>query len=198
MKKNYIIISILGTLWGLLETHVGTFLHVVDVPFVGLIMMAFGMFFQTAARRITRMRGSALLMAIVAAFLKVLFIGGIALPTVIAIFIQSLVLELVYWSASPGRIRMSVAGACAVCYSLFHPFLSMPILMGLTMLDAWHRIVAGGSALFHLPKESGLFIISVLFVVHLLTGFMASWFSFAFAARLFSRGLFSSPVIEKQ
>jgi len=198
MKKNYIILSILGTLWGLFETQVGTLLHAADLPFVGLILMAFGIFFQTVARLFCRMRGSALLMAIVVAFLKLLFVGGIALATVVAIFIQSILLELIYFVPAPSRMRMSIAGALAVCYSLFHPFLSMPVFMGLTILDAYSRIVGGGSFLLGLPKESGLFIISILFVFHFITGFTASFFSFNFAIKLGSFRFFSPSVIKKQ
>ncbi len=184
MKKNYIIISILGTLWGLLETQVGTLLHAADLPFVGLLMMAFGVFFQSAARLITRMRGSAVLMTIVVAFLKFLFVGGIALSTVIAIFIQSAILELLYFDASPSRWRMSGAGAVAVCYTLFHPFLSMPILMGLTVSDAYQRIVGGGSAILGVPAESGIVIFAILIMLHLLTGFLTTFFSYGFVLKL--------------
>lgn len=189
MKKNYIILSILGTLWGLYEMHVGTFLHAMDLPFVGLIMMACGIFFQILARYITRMRGSALLMAVVVAFLKLLFVGGIAFVTVIAIFIQSLLLELVYFSPAPSRLQMSVAGAVALCYSLFHPFLSMPVFMGLTMADAYTRIVGGGRLLLGLPMGSDSAIIAILVLLHALIGFWASYFSYTFAAKLVSCGL---------
>ena len=198
MKKNYILLSILGTLWGLFETQVGTLLHTADLPFVGLVMMAFGIFFQTVARIITRMRGSALLMAIVVVFLKLLFVGGIALATVVAIIIQSMLLELIYFSPSPSRLRMSFAGAIAVCYSLFHPFLSMPIFMGLTFIDAYARIVGGGSILLGLPKESGFIIIFILMMLHMLTGFFASFFSHSVAVKLISLGLLSPSAIKEQ
>jgi hypothetical protein len=192
MKKNYIIISILGTLWGLFETQVGTLLHAADLPFVGLLMMAFGVFFQTVARYITRMRGSAFLMALVVAFLKFLFVGGIALSTVIAIFIQSALLELFYFQAAPSRWRMSCAGAVAVCYTLFHPFFSMPILMGLTIADAYDRIIYGGSDILGLPAESGIVILIIMIFLHLLTGFLTSYFSFAFIVKLHTIRLYSA------
>ncbi|MBN1482160.1 hypothetical protein JXA70_17940 [candidate division KSB1 bacterium] len=198
MKKNYIVISILGSLWGLFETQVGTLLHAADLPFVGLVMMACGMFFQTTARCFTRMRGSALLMAFVVAFLKLLFVGGIAAATVVAIFIQSLILEIVYLKSSPSRLRLAVAGGCAVSYSLFHPFLSMPVFMGLTFLDAYEWITGGGSVLLGLPKESGLVIIFILFLVHFVIGFMTSIFSTGFALKLNSMRFLSSSAIEKQ
>ncbi len=198
MRKNYIIISILGTLWGLFETQVGTLLHAADLPFVGLFMMAFGVFFQTVARLVTRMRGSAVLMTIVVAFLKLLFVGGIALSTVVAIFIQSFVLELLYFSVFPSRMRMSFAGALAVSYSLFHPFLSMPVFMGLAFSDAYARIIGGGSLLLGLPKASGLVIFVLLVALHFAVGFFSSIVSFSFGLKLCSLQFFSPSTLHNR
>ena len=40
----------------------------------------------------------------------------------------------------------------------------MPVLMGLTLQDAYFRIVGGGSVLLGLPKESGFIIIFILYL----------------------------------
>ena len=168
------------------------------MPFVGLIMMGVGIFFQTVARYITRMRGSALLMAVVAIFLKLLFVGGIAVATVVAIFIQSIIFELICFVPLPSRLRMSFAGAGAVCYSLFHPFLSMPIFLGLSLVDAYNRIVVGGSVLLGLPKESGIVIIFILLVFHFVTGFVISYISFSFAIKMNSLRFLSPPTADRE
>ena len=189
MKKNYIILAILASVWAILEMQLGTLLHATKLPFVGLAMMAVGIFFQTTARYVTKMRGSALLVAVVVAFLKMLFVGGIAFATVVAIFIQSGLLELIYATASPSRLRMSLGGAAAVCYSLVHPFFTMPLFMGLTVFDAYDRVTGAGSMLLGLPADSGLIIIAVLFAIHFITGFIAGHFSYNAAAKLNSFGL---------
>lgn len=173
-------------------------LHAADLPFVGLSMMAFGLFFQTVARLVTRMRGSAVLMTLVVAFLKLLFVGGIALSTVVAIFFQSFILEVIYFSASPARMRMSIAGAFSVSYSLFHPFLSMPVFMGLTPVDAYSRIVGGGSLLLGLPKASGLVIFLLLFALHVAVGFLSSIVSFSFGMKLCSMPFFSPSTLQNR
>ena len=178
MRKNYIFLAILGSVWGIVELQLGTLLHSTTLPFVGLVMMALGIFFQTTARYVTRMRGSALLVAVVVSFLKLLFIGGIAFSTVFAIFVQSGILEFIYAKREPSRLRMSFAGAVSVSYALVHPFFSMPVFMGLTVFDAYDRITRAGSLLFALPNESGLIILALLLFVHLSMGFAAGILTF--------------------
>ena len=189
MRKNYIIIAILASVWGVIEMQLGTFMHATRLPFVGLLMMAVGIFFQTTARYVTGMRGSALLVAIVVSFLKLLFVGGIAFSTVAAIFIQSVILELIYASDSPSRLRMSLAGGAAVSYSLIHPFFTMPFFMGLTVFDAYHRVTSGGRILLGFSAQSGLIILAALLGVHFLTGFISGFLSFNIAVKLNAFGL---------
>lgn len=189
MKKNYIFLSLLGTLWGILETQLGSLLHAADLPFVGLLMMSFGIFFQTMGRLITRMRGSALLMAIVVIFIKMLIVGGIAFPVAVAISIQSVLMELIYFYDDPSRTRMVSAGAVAVSYSLFHPFLSLPLFMGLSLFDAYDRIVQGGSALLGVPSQSAWLIFLLLLLIHVSLGAVSAYVSFGFAVKLQARGL---------
>ncbi len=189
MKKNYIIIAILASVWGIIEMQLGTLMHATRLPFVGLLMMAVGIFFQTTARYVTKMRGSALLVAVVVSFLKLLIIGGIAFATVIAIFIQSAILELVYSVNSPSRLRMSFAGGAAVSYSLLHPFLTMPLFMGFTVFDAYHRVTSSGSLLLGLSADSGLIILAALLGIHFLTGFISAYISRNIAGKLNAIGL---------
>ena len=197
MKKNYILLSLLGTLWGIIETQLGSLLHAADLPFIGLLMMSFGIFFQTTGRLITRMRGSTLLMAIVVIFIKMLIIGGIAFPIAVAIFIQSLLLESLYYRAFPSRWRTCIAGAFAVSYSLFHPFLSLPLFMGLSFYDAYNRIVLGGSALLGLPEQSAWLIFLLLFLLHLSIGATSAFLSHGFAVKLHERGLLPAVFLNR-
>ncbi len=193
MKKNYIIIAILGTLWGVLETQLGTLLHAADLPFVGLLMMSIGIMFQTMARQTTRLRGSAVFMGTVAVFIKLLIVGGIAFSVIIAVLIESMLMELIYHRPAPSRRRMAVASAAGVGYSLFHPFLSMPLFMGLTPADAWRRILKGGSVLLGLSPRHGLLLFLLLLLLHLACGFLVAMATFGFVRDLQRRGVLPKP-----
>ena len=197
MKKNYIILAILASVWAIIESQLGTVLHATRLPFVGLIMMTIGIFFQTAARLVTKMRGSALLVAVVVSFIKLLFVGGVAIATVIAIFFQSILLEAIYAQRAPSRLRLSIAAGSALCYSLIHPFLTMPLFLGLTLVDAYNRVIKAGSIMFGLPADSGLLIIAALFLLHFLTGFLTGIISYNMIVKMI-RGDFLSVFVDKE
>lgn len=194
MIKAYIIIAILGTLWGIAEVQLGTLLHAVDLPFAGFLMMSLGIVFQTVARMTTAMRGSALLMGAVAVFLKLLLIGGIAASVAVAIMIESLIIEAVYWKPLPSQKRTAVAAGAGVSYTLFHPFLSMPLFMGLTPLDAYRRILQAGKMLFGMKTQDGFILIFVMLIFYFFVGFTTGFLTYGFVDRLRQRGLLPLPV----
>ncbi|MDZ7371167.1 MAG: hypothetical protein ONB12_08355 [candidate division KSB1 bacterium] len=194
MIKAYIIIAILGTLWGIAEVQLGTLLHAVDLPFAGLLMMSLGIVFQTVARLTTAMRGSALLMGAVAVFLKLLLIGGIAASVAVAIMIESLIIEALYWQPLPSQKRIAVAAGAGVTYTLFHPFLSMPLFMGLTPLDAYRRILQAGKMLFGIKTQDGFILIFVMLTFYFFVGFITGFLTYGFVDRLRQRGLLPLPV----
>jgi len=165
-------------------------MHAADLPFVGLVMMACGMFFQTVARLSTQQRGSAILMALVASFIKILMVGGIAVATVAAILIQSSIIELIYRYPVPSRRRVSFAGATGISYSLFHPFISLPLFMGLSIQDAFDRITSAGSVLLAIPEKSGFVIWIALLMIHFVVGWVVTFCCYNFAAKLNQLGLF--------
>lgn len=189
MKKAYIIIAIMGTLWGGLETQLGTLLHAADLPFTGLLMMSLGLFFQTITRQVTQKKGSALLLAIVAVFIKLLIVGGIAFSVAIAIFLQSALLELIYFHRNPSRLRMALGGATAVAYSLFHPFLSMPLFMGLSVRDALNHIVINGSNILGINASHIWILLFFMLAIHLICGFVVAFAAFTVVTKLQARGL---------
>ena len=74
----------------------------------------------------------------------------------------------------------------------------MPIFLGLSLVDAYNRIIGGGSALFGLPKESGLIILFALLLVHFFTGFVVAFFSFSFAIKINLLRILSPSVADKE
>lgn len=198
MNKKYILLALLGTLWGILELQFGSLFHAADLPFIGLVMMSVGIFFQTFGRLITRLRGSALLMAIVASFIKIIFVGGIAALTVFAILVQSLILEYFYSFHKQSALSFSTAGALAVCYSLFHPFITMPLFMGLTVADAYNRTIGAGAALLGLGDENGSQILLILIFVHLSFGFFAGFLSFRIVIKMLTKGWLKTYITKER
>jgi hypothetical protein len=187
----------MGGLWGVIELEFGTLLHAAHIPFIGLIMMCFAIPLLVAGRMVTQMRGSCLLSALTASFIKLLFIGGIAIFTVIGIMIQAAILEGFLWKKSPAKTRYLLGSASSVLYSLFHPFLTLGILGGKDMMSIYLRIIQSGKDVLGLDIGFGGLLVIILVVAHFSVGFFVAWISYDLIAGLVARGVFQLPSVAK-
>lgn|GEM_PF-3253747 len=187
--KKYILIAILGSFWGILEAQLGTWLHLISMPFTGALLMSFGLLFLIVARELTGLRGSCLLMAIIPCFFKLLFVGAAAIHVVTGILIQSSLIELGFWRSQPGRLRYSLGGSLGVTYTLFHPFLTLGLLGGWTILAVFAELVRMGSSVLGLGERSSLLIISMLILAHALLGSVAAQIAVGLVRILEERGI---------
>jgi hypothetical protein len=124
-----------------------------------------------------------------------LIVGGIAFSVAIAILLQSLFLELIYFHRQPSRLRMALGGGTAVTYSLFHPFLSMPLFMGLSVHDAFSHIVKNSSSILGINVNHIWMLLSFMLAIHFICGFVVAFASFTVVIKLQSRGL--APFVGK-
>lgn len=190
--KRYIVLALLGATWGIVEIQIGTALHILNVPFVGAFMMFIAMFFLTIGRLATGLRGSCLLLAFVASFVKLIFAGGLALYPIMGIFISSALVELIYWKKYPSLKRNLIAGGLAIIYTLFHPFLTQGLLGGWKILQVYGKLIGAGSKLLGLSTENAATLIAFIIIFHFLFGALAGWLSYETAIGLQKRGVFLS------
>jgi len=194
--KKYIIIALLGTIWGIIEMQLGTVLHSIKLPFTGAIMMSIGIVIITLARFSTGIRGSTLLLALVSGFVKFLFAGGLAIYTVLGIFIESIIIECIYRKDYPSRISYILAGSAAVGYSLLHPFFTQGLLAGWKILRVYTKIIDAGSKLIGLQDGLTLFLLLVL--LHFVIGGLSGWLSYQFSVALQARGVLKKKLVTNQ
>ncbi len=169
--RSLVYIALFGALWGASEIGLGSLLHVVNLPFTGAIMAAMGMAIALVGRVFVPSRGSVLAIGLVAAFLKLLSVGGNVLNPAIGIVAESLLAEAVVSALGPPRrAPFVVAGALAVFWALLHPFLTQGLLAGQGIVVVYGWTLSKGAALLGLPPSAALVIVGALVAVHLLLG----------------------------
>lgn len=174
-------VAIFGALWGALEISLGTWLHALHVPLKGLIMSVPGLTVALAGRRVIARNGSVIGIAAIAAALKGLSFGGIVLPPLVAILIQGAIAELVTLGR-PGRWRLALAGALAVCWSVFHPIVGQGLLAGTGIYSAWLTIIERAlDALGISPALAWAAVVAIV-ALHLAAGALAGLLGDAIAA----------------
>ena len=75
--------TVFGVLWGVVETLLGTYLHVLDIPFKGAVMAAIGAIILCAERLYTPRFGATISTGIVAVVLKCFSAGTVRIWPVV-------------------------------------------------------------------------------------------------------------------
>jgi hypothetical protein len=200
--RDWVSIGLFGALWGVVETTLGTALNVVFPAFSntflkGVILGGIGVAIALTGRFFVQKRGSVFLIGVVTALLKLLSPGGARIGPMVAILMESVMMEAVLSLAGdPRRWAFIVGGALAVGWNLPHKFLMMRFLYGRGVFEVYKMLVGSGSQMLGLDASMALLILGILLVVRLVAGGIAGWSAWALggavARRLGLRNLFVS------
>lgn len=172
--RDLVFIGMFGALWGAVEVGLGSYLHVLHVPFNGTILAAIGITIALVGRSFVPMRGSVLFIGLVTALLKMLSVGGIVLNPMIAIVIESGLAELgLLPSKFPRRWTFVLAGALAVSWDFFHRFFTQALLAGRGILEVYGWTIREGSELLGVGESAAFALIFFLIAIRLVLGVLA-------------------------
>ena len=172
--RDLVYVAIFGALWGGIEISLGAYLHVLKVPFIGIIRGALGLLLTLVGRLFVPRRGTVLMIGVVTAILKMLSLGGIILNPMIAILAESGLAELALLAfRRPSRLAFALAGALGVLWSFGHPFLTQGLIAGRGIITVAGWTLEAGSRLLGIaPKAVGWILLSLV-VIHLAAGALA-------------------------
>ena len=164
------LVALLGCCWGIIEIQLGTLLHALSIPFCGALLTGMAVILLCIGRYFIGIRGSVLTIGLTSAFLKMLFVGSIAFNPVIAILLESIIVELVLLSSAPSRIHYMTAGAVTVGSMFFFPFLSQGILGGMKIIEVYYQYLVKSVQLIGFEKQNAIFILLGVLILHVCFG----------------------------
>jgi ABC-type thiamin/hydroxymethylpyrimidine transport system permease subunit len=179
--RDWVYIAVFGALWGAIEMTLGAYLHVIFPPLadtflLGVIMAGLGGIIALTGRHFVPHTGSVLMIGVVTALLKALSLGGVKIGPMVAIVVESLLMEAGFLLArQPTRWGFALAGALAVSWNFFHKFVMMRLLFGQGVYEVAVNMVKDGSKLLGLDVRYSIVILVVLFVIRLVVGAVAGW-----------------------
>jgi hypothetical protein len=181
--RGWVTIGLFGALWGAVELTLGSVLHTIypplaSTPLTGLVLGGIGVAIALAGRHFVPMRGSVLLIGTVTALLKLLSVG-VKIGPVVAILVESLLMEATLWIArTPRPWAFIFGGALAMGWNLPHMFVMPQLLLGKNATEAFDKIVQQGDQLLRLlglDLSAASFILIVLLLAYLLVGAISGW-----------------------
>ena len=187
--RDLVTLAVFGALWGVVEMSLGSVLHALNVPFLGTVIAGIGMVIALTGYSFVSRRGAVLIIGLVAALLKAFSLGGVILNPIVAIVIESLLAELglALAGGQPRRPALMLAGALAVLWNFFHPFLTQGILAGQGIFTIYQRILQKGASLLGLNPQAVLLVLLALITLHLVVGIIAGWLAWGLGRQLTRR-----------
>ena len=119
-------------------------------------------------------KGTAILVGILTAYLKLFFLGGLAFFPIIAILVESFLVEISLISNHNNRTNTIIAGVLAMCWSLIHPFFTQGLLSGWGMSRVYETFFKRSTEILGISSQSIFSVILVVIFVHFLLGILAS------------------------
>ncbi len=173
--RQLVTIATFGAVWGALEMTLGSLLHTFNVPQAGVVMTAIGIVVLLTGYTFVPRRGAVFMMGLTTAFVKMFSLGGLVLNPMLAIVMESLLVEVGLRAGRTSRGRFMLAGVLGSSWNFVHPFITQGLLAGWGVFRVYAWLVQGGARLFGLPPAYGWLIFVLLLAIKVVAGLAAGY-----------------------
>lgn len=171
-RRTLVYIAVFGTFWGLVEASLGTILHALRIPLSGSIVSATGLVILLVARCYNNVRGSSVLMALIAGAIKMIGFSTIKLGPFIGIVMEGVIVEVILSTMGVGLAGFILSGIMVGIYPLIQNIITKSILFGASFVPVILETAEGFSQAVGLPLGWWLLIVYVL--IHLFFGLLGA------------------------
>ncbi len=182
--QEMVLIALLGALWAAVEIHIGFILHLVKLPFAGILLTFLGVLILLVGRAFVPQKGTAVLTGLIASLSTFLFLGAIVIYPIIGIIMESIFVEIGLAFPFSSRINFQISGVLGMLWSFIHPFIVQGIIAGLGLFKIYSIVVEKGARLFHLAPQQVLAILLLLLTVFVAAGLVAGMVGWNLSNRL--------------
>jgi nucleoside-triphosphatase THEP1 len=173
LSEKWIKASIIGTIWAASEIVLGSFLHNLKVPFSGNVLTAIGLIILISISYRWREKGLFWRAGLICAMLKTLSPSAVIFGPMVAIFSESLLLELfvrLLGRTIPGYLLGSMM---AMTWNLFQKIANYVIFYGAGIVDVYTDLLRMAQKQLHLKTDIVWLPIIILLIADILFGILA-------------------------
>ncbi len=186
MTKNSIIaIAVFGTVWGFVEATLGNALHLLNLPFAGTILASIALIIILIARIYNPVKGSTLLMAVVAAFIKAISFSTVKLGPFVAIIMEGALIELIFILVGNRRTGFIFAGLIMALYPIVQTIVTKTILFGSNFVPVVLELAEGFSN--KIGFNAGWWLLGLYLTAQIILPLTAAYIAWIIQARLSDR-----------
>ena len=174
LNEKWIKASVLGTIWASSEIVLGSFLHNLRVPFSGNILTAIALVILISASYKWKEKGLFWRAGVICALMKTMSPSAVIFGPMIAIFSESVLLEL-----STRLLGRTIAGyilgsALAMSWNLFHKIFNFIIFYGTNIVEVYASLMKYAEKQLFLKFDAVWAPLVLLLVVYALFGVVSA------------------------
>lgn len=168
-----------GALWGAVEITVGSFVHTLKIPFGGVALSVVGAALLVALRTLLPARGVILAAGAVCAGIKLLSPAGAVIGPMIAILVESILVELALMPTGAHALSGGAAGALSGLWAVTQKLLTQTLFYGMPVLGIYKGILTQAEKALHLPASGGAWAAAAFLSVVASIGIVAGSFGYS-------------------
>jgi nucleoside-triphosphatase THEP1 len=174
LSDKWIKASITGTIWAASEIVLGSFLHNLRIPFSGNILTAIGLIILISLGYIWTERGIFWRAGLICALLKTMSPSAVIFGPMIAIFTESLLLELFVRIIGRNIVGFAVGSMLAMSWNLLQKILNYIIFYGLNIIGIYSNLLKFAQKQLSIKSDIVWMPIIVLLILYCLFGLLAA------------------------
>ncbi len=147
-----------GALWGAVEITVGSFLHTIKLPFSGVMLAGVGAALLLALRSLLPVRGVVITAGVVCAGIKLLSPSGAVIGPMVAILVESILVETVLLPTGANAVSGAISGVFASFWAVAQKLITQTLFFGMPVMGIYKGVLQQAERMLHLPASGGAWV----------------------------------------
>jgi nucleoside-triphosphatase THEP1 len=174
LNDKWVKASIIGTIWAASEIVLGSFLHNLKVPFSGNLLTAIAIIIMVSINHVWTEKGLFWRAGLICAIMKTMSPSAIIFGPMIAIFSESLLLEISVRLLGRTFAGYALGGMLAMSWNLFQKIVNFIIFYGFNIVDVYTNLLKYAQKQLNIKADIVWMPIIALLVIFCLFGLLSA------------------------
>ncbi|TVQ87124.1 MAG: hypothetical protein EA393_10895 [Bacteroidetes bacterium] len=195
INEKWIKASILGTLWAASEIVLGSFLHNLRIPFSSTVLSSIGLIILISSGYKWREMGIYWRAGLICALMKTMSPSAVIFGPMVAIFAQSLLLELsvrIFRRTIPGYV---IGAMLATSWNLFQKIFNYILYYGFSIVEVYTDLLAYAQQQFNIRFDVTWLPVLVLLGIYSTFGLIAAIIGMRVGHRLLQQPMKTNDLV---
>lgn len=189
LNETWLKSAIIGTVWASSEIVLGSFLHNLKIPFSGSILTSIGVIILISVSYIWKDKGIFWRAGLICALMKTMSPSAVIFGPIIAIFTESILLEISVRTLGRNYFGFIIGSILAVSWGFMQKIINYLIFYGFKIVELYSSIMQFTEKQFNLQFNTLWLPILLLLSIYVFIGFISAIIGIKTGKKLISQPL---------